>query len=489
MTDESQMPNVSSVKEPKCIVCETILCKDIEWFKTPCNHLFHKECIKGWIQASNDCPVCKKLCHIRDLCNLSLQEKEKYIKKYRKKKNKQQISDSQQSSVIIQNPTENTIVTVDDCISECSETSDNDKIENPSQLNSQAIDYNIIKRMIEESFQQMITNFSFNQPTTSTQILPLNNFSNSNSNSNQSNNVDLRQTTRNYSLSPDKITNIIQNWHLKFDGSSNGMRSTEFIYRVKALTQECFNGNFSAICSNLNILLAGKAREWYWRYHKKVDYIEWEPFCKALCYQYKDHKTDSDIREEISLCKQKPGESFETYFDNITAIADKLTIPMPETELIERTIRNLRSDIRHELLYVQVDSIAQLRKLCYMRENFFNEEAQKRSFINRTSPNSFVPRKNISAFSSSENNLIEENISSSKDISVDAIQQNAKFEITCFNCDEPGHRWDMCLKERSIFCYGCGAKNVYKPQCSICMAKRSENFQRGPFSANRMEPK
>lgn len=37
----------------------------------------------------------------------------------------------------------------------------------------------------------------------------------------------------------------------------------------------------------------------------------------------------------------------------------------------------------------------------------------------------------------------------------------------------------MCLSERCIFCYGCGAKDIYKPQCPTCI-KRAENPKVGP---------
>lgn len=45
----------------------------------------------------------------------------------------------------------------------------------------------------------------------------------------------------------------------------------------------------------------------------------------------------------------------------------------------------------------------------------------------------------------------------------------------CWNWDEIGHGWDMCLKERKVFCYDSRAKNIYKPQCPGCLVIKSEN--------------
>lgn len=120
----------------------------------------------------------------------------------------------------------------------------------------------------------------------------------------------------------DKITSIIHYWNLKFDGSSTGLSIDEFLYSVKTLTRETFNDDFSAVCRNMNTLLTGKAREWYWRCHKQVPSINWEHFCEAMKNQYKDMKSSFDLREEIRNRKQKPGESYDTFFDALSMIAD-----------------------------------------------------------------------------------------------------------------------------------------------------------------------
>lgn len=39
---------------------------------------------------------------------------------------------------------------------------------------------------------------------------------------------------------------------------------------------------------------------------------------------------------------------------------------------------------------------------------------------------------------------------------------------TCWNCGTKGHKFVDCVGPRSIFCYGCGAKDAYKPVCSKC---------------------
>lgn len=42
------------------------------------------------------------------------------------------------------------------------------------------------------------------------------------------------------------------------------------------------------------------------------------------------------------------------------------------------------------------------------------------------------------------------------------------YNLQCWNCDGRGHHWQDCLQARQIFCYGCGTKQVYKPNCLKC---------------------
>lgn len=280
------------------------------------------------------------------------------------------------------------------------------------------------------------------------------------------------QNYNNFSMRSEKVSSIIQSWDLKFDGSSSGLTIEEFLYRVRSLTQDHFNGNFSPICKNLNILLSGKARNSYWRYHKGVGNLDWKEFCEAIQCQYRDLKSSYDIKEEIRNRKQKPGENFDSYFDSISSIIDRLPSQIPEMELIEIITRNLRPEIRQEILYIPVHSIPHLRKLVHMRESFLSDEHVRRNLGIR-SQNIMPPRRHIAELSEPENfdNL---NVND-----VNAIQNPNKI-LRCWNCDSTDHCWDDCLQQRTIFCYGCGEKNTYKQQCPKCFNRKinvSKNYK------------
>lgn len=131
----------------------------------------------------------------------------------------------------------------------------------------------------------------------------------------------------------DKITAIIQSWNIKFDGSATGLSVEEFLYRVTSLTNYNFNGDFTAICKNLNSLLVGKAKEWHWWHHRQSPSPTWNDFCTAIRAQFKEFKTTYDIKEELRNRKQKQNENFDSFREAVSCIMDRLSIPIADEEL------------------------------------------------------------------------------------------------------------------------------------------------------------
>lgn len=507
-----------------CSLCEKEMVTQSDCLSTKCNHVFHKDCITQWITNTSECPNCKKLCHIRDLVQPNSKTinnpkslnprgrgrgsaRKSYYTRSNKPREDENISGTMASGEsLVNNPGLNfgsPILNFNSSVNNnhASETqpglkqthnqSYNTTLQSNRPIEAQNLDLRQLSQLIETSVQRVLSqlNIESPQPPTSARLPSVQNLGRQFCESNSLTNEPVRTSFSNsVNLQPDKITSIIQSWNIRFDGSVNGLRCEEFIYRVQVLTRQNFGGNYNPVEGNLHILLTGKASVWYWRYHQTVDKIDWESFCSALRYQYKDHKTLYDIREEIHNRKQRPNESFDDFYDAISAIADRLPSYLEEKELIEIITRNLRHEIRRELLYVEIGSIAHLKKLCLRRERLYNEENLRRHLISR-GQGSNMPSRKIASLESDDivqkddhgNDLESEHT----DFSVNGITKMGKI-IRCWNCDEDGHYWDMCLKERNIFCYGCGAKNVYKPQCVNC----SKNLKgpRVPLTNNRTPP-
>lgn len=502
---ETDIHRDQTVETLLCRICNELLAEGQDCLSlNQCSHTFHRNCIELHLSSTAECPTCKISCMLSDLRRVSLGPRPQpkpvqrgkgrgalskhYNTRYAKKNLFHEPSNLLDFSAESQGAVGMT------------PTHQNRNIEPVQESNrplaqqtvQSSIDYGEIQKMVETSLCSLLTRLNIlptNPPVSDPNIPnPVHTYGSSNNDRNtnvrsstvlplpqvQSNSPN-QFSVSNVPLQPDKITTIIQNWHLKFDGSPTGLTVDEFLYRVTTLTEDTFNGDFSLICKNLNILLSGKAREWYWRYRKNANPIIWEDFCDSIKFQYRDFKTSFDIREEIRNRKQRIGETFDSFFDAVTAIHDRLPTQMSEMELIEILTRNLRPEIRQEILYIPINSLAHLRKLVHMRENFLSDDYVKKQLSNRH-VSAYPMKKQISEIS-------DYTLQSSEDSSesINAIQ-GFHQESRCWNCDEKDHFWENCLNERKVFCYGCGAKDTYKPNCITCTeakSKTQKNFRHG----------
>ncbi|KAI8118623.1 hypothetical protein CVS40_9745 [Lucilia cuprina] len=502
----SQAPIIASASNELCSICNERLDGKIECLIIgSCNHIFHRPCIENHLSTDGECPVCRLPCQLADLKQISFpgkplkstlrrggSTKQYHTRSFSRNLFNEPLTPSvnvggNTNTATLTNPSRNNQLSTQNPMENASSNTEPNLVPNVPQNNP--VNYEEINRLIENNVAKLLQNLNL-IPSIPLGNLPQNVMQNRQSLLNSSHGRNTSQTPQtnnnplaNSHFSPssnmsnypnDKITSIIQNWGLKFDGTSTGLTVEEFLYRLKSLTIDNFQGDFNIICKNLHILLTGKAREWFWRYHKQVDVINWNDFNEAIRFQYKDFKSSFDIREEIRNRKQKTGESFDMFYESLSTIMDRLPTPLSEMELIEIITRNLRPEIRHELLYIPIHSIPHLRKLVQMRESFLNDEYVRRNFSARTA-NQFPPRRHIAEIDFAHEQPMPLDVNDKP--SIDAVQRD-ETTPRCWNCDQFGHYYQDCLEERTIFCYGCGAKSTYRPQCSKCIAKKaSKNYK------------
>lgn len=512
-TPREPVPNNESVLF--CLICKEVMLDSQDCLiLTNCNHIFHRTCIENSLSQAAECPICHKPCELVDLKKVNIQNLSKQNPNQKgisntnvRGKGRGAMSKRYNTRNVTKNLfQENTLLDFGQTIPQSEDeqpsasytpTRNIRNIQNnfPNSqpnlmdVNNQTFNINSsqLSQIIETSVVKILQNLNFvsnncqntninTQQTpkvSSNPIFPAPTNSQNNVNCSSSS---LSHNTDQSNIPVDKITSIIQNWNLKFDGSPNGLSVDEFLYRIRSLTAVNFNNNFSIICKNLHILLSGKARDWFWRYHKLVDNIQWTEFCAAIKYQYKDFKTNFDLREELRNRKMKAGETFDTFYEGISIIIDRLDTPIPENELIEILTKNLRPEIRHELLYVPIYSIAHLRKCVQMREHLMSDDCFRKGIQPKTIDLPYS-RKNVAELNMSNNlDYFQSPVVESK---IEAIQHTNSNK--CWNCDSVGHHWQDCLSERTVFCYGCGTKNMYKPQCPKCNSKSSttsKNYSR-----------
>ena len=106
--------------------------------------------------------------------------------------------------------------------------------------------------------------------------------------------------------------------------------------------------------------------------------------------QFRDRRTDFDMREQIRCRRQRIGEKFDAYNDSILQITNRFQTAISEFELLEIIKRNLKPEIRKELLHFSINSIANLRE--FVRKHEILEEQLEFRRTNKT----FTSRKTVS---------------------------------------------------------------------------------------------
>lgn len=262
----------------------------------------------------------------------------------------------------------------------------NDRINFPDHSGNPNISDSLLQNLINEAIRNQLSNMGLNQNHNARPSL-------GNPSRGGQSRTNIRQNRYNTSLdlTADKVSNIISSWKIKFTGEEeNGLSVDNFIYRVQALTVQNLRGDFDTLCRHIDLLFSGKANDWYWRFHRTTNQIDWDSLCREMRNQFRDRRTDFDLKEHIRSRKQKVGERFDVFYDTVLQISDRLQFPLEEQELVEILKRNIRPEVRQEQLHFPIRSISELRE--YVRKHEILEEELYKYRPNRA----YNPRKNIS---------------------------------------------------------------------------------------------
>ncbi|KAH8241910.1 hypothetical protein KR026_009974, partial [Drosophila bipectinata] len=145
----------------------------------------------------------------------------------------------------------------------------------------------------------------------------------------------------------------------------------------------------------------------------------------------------------------------------ISELMDQLDQPWSSLKVV-RVLRNyLRPEIRHEILNLDIKAVSELREICRRREAFLADIKLSQGYVRSTSS-----KREVSEF------RIESKNQSEKEVEA--------LSLVFWNCRMEGHRYQDCVSERSVFCYGFGAANTYKPSCARCSKNPQHGTQKLP---------
>ena len=124
--------------------------------------------------------------------------------------------------------------------------------------------------------------------------------------------------------------------------------------------------------------------------------------------------------------------------------------------------RGLRPHIQKEIFYLHITTVSELQHLMMRRENLSRELEQKTHLERNVSI-----RRQVHEL---ENPVITDELPEE----ISEVNKEKPNLHPCYNCREIGHHYKDCLEPKTVFCYGCGTPNVYKPQCPKCLSGNSK---------------
>lgn len=300
-------------------------------------------------------------------------------------------------------------------------------------------------------------------------------------------------------------------WQLRFGGGPKDLPVDEFVFRVETLARLSTLPQ-AALTLGLHQLLAGTAESWYWIFLRNQPNATWAQTRASLIRAFKANTSDAAIRRLIMDRLQRPGERFMEFQLAIQELEVRLSIRMSEQELLETLRRNMLPHIQDRLLFLPIYTVCDLQGRVLQVEELAQRQLEVqhlRRLVPRiheiqtlphlvddypihsqnfsVPPPSFGVTHNWSNPFAEQMNLPDQFIQS-QDIggticAIGAGEDQNQY-LACWNCDELGHTYMDCTARRIIFCYGCGTKNVVRPQCIKCSLRDLQGNGRGSVRQN-----
>lgn len=307
----------------------------------------------------------------------------------------------------------------------------------------------------------------------------------------------------------------IGKWPIRFSGGPKEIPVDQFIRRYETLAR-MYGIPQSAMTLGLQQLLTGVASSWFWTFITDNPNSSWAQTQATLKLQFQTVVSDEAIHRQIRDRMQRPGERFTEFQIAIQELEVRLAVRMSEPALLETLRRNMLPHLQDRLLFLeiyskydllarvhqiegltqqQVDVQPHRRYIPRVQEIVAHQEQETELGVAQSYPQNFsVPPPSIGD-SETRSNPFAQQMSLSDPIcspneqtdfmcAVEPVNRNQL--VICWNCDEMGHTFMDCAARRIIFCYGCGTKNVVRPNCQKCVTNRLQGNGNRSVRPNRI---
>lgn len=277
-------------------------------------------------------------------------------------------------------------------------------------------------------------------------------------------------------------SSMICRWKISFNGGKNGLTVEDFVFRCESMADGC-RLPLSDLYDNLYLMLADRAADWYWQFKRSQPLADWTTLRNRFCHFFRSQDGDYDIRRTIESRKQGQRESVADFCLEVTTLVNRMSNPMPEQEVIEVLRRNMAPYLQRMTFRHNSRTVDDLIDLCRDAENLVYRLPSSAHFpSSRSIVGEISDAQGVSPFA---NALPSEPVAPMMvPVHVEVVEALDPSLRICFNCKDVGHGYVDCpIPVRGIFCYGCGADNVLKPNCMICKFRKENRMRNVTGSA------
>lgn len=231
----------------------------------------------------------------------------------------------------------------------------------------------------------------------------------------------------------------VYKWGVTFDGKEP---VSEFLERIEELRVARRASKEHLFCSAIE-LFSGIALLWYRSMREEVH--DWDSLVSALRAHFLPPDYDFDLLQSIHARKQKPSEKVIEYVATLRHLFQKLIVPLSEFERIRILKKNLLPCFRHKITLLEIASVSRLTEILLELEN-----------------------DGVGAIPENIMSVEVDNIESAVNSRPSGSSSTTFNRITCWNCQQVGHRHRNCTVARNKFCFRCGRANVVVNNCPNC---------------------
>lgn len=287
----------------------------------------------------------------------------------------------------------------------------------------------------------------------------------------------------------------IRHWPLRFSGAPNGLDIDDFLFRVERQA-ELAGVSHAALVIGIDDLLTDRSAQWNWTNQRKGETLNWTQLRQAFLRRYATRRdSDYEIRSKIENRKQRQGESFGDFCQDVEALSVRMARRMPVDELVEVLRRNMNIQLRKALWRQATDTVEDLlilcdefKELCASEDQLIHRQLQRRSMRVAEIDDTISVEAN-------DQTSVDQNQSGGQyqvpNIQVEALHPgiSKNDNVICWNCKDIGHTFTQCsLPKQSIFCYSCGMTGVLRTQCTNLRCVSGGNGRKDVMTAGPTHP-